>query len=225
MADGSNQRDALKASRLGTIFDVDFAQAIQRGTMDYRYKGVPTLKCPFDLAIYQELIWDLKPATILEFGSYKGGSALWLADLLRAYGLETTRLLTMDIHSMHEISDPRVEFVQCDVNNIAASLSDEMMSQLAHPFLVIEDSSHKAPHVRKVMDFFHEHSRPGDYLIVEDGILSLIMDETEFEGGPLAAIHAFMAAHPDAYEIDRERCDRYGRNATWNLDGYIRRIK
>ena len=75
------------------------------------------------------------------------------------------------------------------------------------------------------MDFFHEHSRPGDYLIVEDGILSLIMDETEFEGGPLAAIHAFMAAHPDAYEIDRERCDRYGRNATWNLDGYIRRIK
>ena len=133
MADGSNQRDALKASRLGTIFDVDFAQAIQRGTMDYRYKGVPTLKCPFDLAIYQELIWDLKPATILEFGSYKGGSALWLADLLRAYGLETTRLLTMDIHSMHEISDPRVEFVQCDVNNIAASLSDEMMSQLAPP--------------------------------------------------------------------------------------------
>ncbi len=70
---------------------------------------------------------------------------------------------------------------------------------------------------------FYKHPVPGDDLIVEDGIVSLIMDEAEFKGGPLAAIHAFMAAHPGLYEIDRKRCDRYGENATWKLDGYIRR--
>ncbi len=161
----------------------DFAQAIQRGATDCRYEGVPTLKCPFDLEIYRKLIWDLTPATILEFGSYKGCGALWLADRLRAYALQSTRLVTLDIQKMHEFRDPRVEFVPCDVNNIAASLSDEMISQFAHPFLVIEESSHQAPHVRNVMDFFHKHARPGEYLIVEDGILSLIMDETEFQGG------------------------------------------
>ncbi len=126
---------------------------------------------------------------------------------------------------MQQASDPRVEFVQCDVNNIAASLSDQMVGRLAHPFLVIEDSSHKASHVRKVMDFFHKHCLPGDYLIVGDGVISLIMEEAEFEGGPLAAIRAFMADHPGLYEVDRKLCDRYGKNVTWNLDGYIRRIR
>lgn len=207
-----------------TMLDADFARGIQRGTMAYTYKGVPTLKCPFDLALYQEIIWELKPGTILEFGSYKGGSALWLADVLRAFSLETTRLLTLDILSMHEFRDPRVEFLQCDVTNIEASLSDDFMATLARPFLMIEDSSHRSPHVLKVMEFFHKHSLPGDYLIVEDGIISLILDDNEFEGGPLQAIHAFLAAHPGAYQIDRERCDRFGRNVTWNLDGYIRRV-
>jgi cephalosporin hydroxylase len=214
-----------KSQRLRTLLDVDLAQGVQRGTMDYRYKGISTLKCPFDLAIYQELIWELKPATILEFGSYKGGSALWLADLLQAYGFEETRLISLDLLYMHEVSDPRIEFIQCDVGDIEASLTTAMVAKFAHPLLVIEDSSHKSSHVRKVMDFFHKHSVPGDYLIVEDGIISLIMDEAEFDGGPLAAIHAFLADHPEAYRIDRERCDRFGSNVTWNLDGYIRRLR
>ncbi|MGO8739423.1 CmcI family methyltransferase [Rhodoblastus sp.] len=75
------------------------------------------------------------------------------------------------------------------------------------------------------MDFFHKHSLAGDYLIVEDGIISLIMDEAEFDGGPLMAIRAFMADHPGLYEVDRKRCDRFGKNVTWDLNGYIRRIR
>jgi cephalosporin hydroxylase len=208
-----------------TALSVDLAEGIQRGTMATTYKGVSTLKCPFDLAIYQEVLWDLKPGTVLEFGSHRGGSALWLADTLQAFSLENTRLLTLDISFQHEFHDDRIEFRQCDVSNIEATLGDEFMATLARPLLVIEDSSHQGPHVRKVMEFFHRHSRPGDYLIVEDGIISLIMDEDEFEGGPLQAIHSFLAAHPGDYRIDRKRCDRYGRNVTWNLDGYMERLR
>jgi cephalosporin hydroxylase len=205
-----------------TSLNAEFCQLLQRGIMDLTYKGVSTLKCPFDLALYQEVIWELKPGTILEFGSYKGGSALWLADLLAAYDLKT-RLLTLDINYMHEFRDPRFEFRLCNVENIQASLDDDFMANLPRPLLVIEDSSHMGPHVFKVMEFFHRHSAAGDYLIVEDGIVSVIMDEKEFQGGPFQAIHAFLDAHPDDYEIDRARCDRFGRNVTWNLDGYIRR--
>jgi cephalosporin hydroxylase len=220
---GTLQERHLKT--LETSLSLHLSEQIQRGTMAHSYKGIPMLKCPFDLALYQEIIWELKPGTILEFGSYKGGSALWLADTLHAFSLDKTRLLTLDIAFMHGFTDPRVEFRQCDVDDIQPSLNDEFMDTLTRPLLMIEDSSHKGAHVLNVMEFFHRHSRPGDYLIVEDGIISLIMNEEEFDGGPFQAIHAFLAKHGASYEIHRSRCDRFGRNVTWNPDGYIRRVR
>ena len=61
---------------------------VQNGTMNYSYKGISTLKCPFDLALYSLLLWNLKPRTIIEIGSNKGGSAIWLADQLRAFAID-----------------------------------------------------------------------------------------------------------------------------------------
>ena len=55
--------------------------SIQNGTRAYMYKSTPCLKSPFDLALYQMLVWTEKPRTIIEIGSNAGGSALWLADL------------------------------------------------------------------------------------------------------------------------------------------------
>ncbi|MGL4491090.1 MAG: CmcI family methyltransferase [Rhizobiaceae bacterium] len=210
---------------LVTELSAELANAIQRGTMAYSYKGIRTLKSPFDLSIYQDVIWTLKPATIIEFGTFKGGSALWLADLLQAYQLDKTKLITLDLHTPEKFSDPRIEFRQCDVKDIAAALPDDFMKQLLHPILVIDDASHKAAHVTNVMDFFHRYSVPGDYLIVEDAILSLIMNDADFGGGPIKAIHEFLKNHPDTYEIDRARCDTFGHNVTWNPDGYIRRTR
>jgi len=45
---------------------------IQRGTTSYRYRGIDCFKCPFDIALYQSLMWDVKPRTIIEFGTLKG---------------------------------------------------------------------------------------------------------------------------------------------------------
>jgi cephalosporin hydroxylase len=78
-----------------------FLECIQRGAMSYTYKGVPTYKNPFDLALYQLLFWEQKPRTLIEIGSKWGGSALWFADLLRSYGIDYT------IHSIDV--QPRAE--------------------------------------------------------------------------------------------------------------------
>ena len=45
-----------------------------------------------------------------------------------------------------------------------------------------------------------------------------------FGGGPLAAIERFLRGHGAKYEIGRTYCDWFGRNATWNVNGYLRRI-
>lgn len=90
---------------------------------------------------------------------------------------------------------------------------------------MIEDSDHTAHTVRCVLDFFHPHLEVGDYFAVEDGIVESLGIAAGFDGGPNLAVAQFMQEHPGAYEIDRSLCDFYGRNYTFNTDGYLRRTK
>jgi cephalosporin hydroxylase len=62
----------------------------------------------------------------------------------------------------------------------------------------------------------------GEYFVVEDSIITPMGYAHMYDGGPLRAIKEFLAANRD-FEIDRNYCDFFGRNATWNLDGYLRR--
>ena len=46
------------------------------------YLGIGLMKCPNDLWVYQDIITRLRPKTILEMGTFAGGSALWFAHLM-----------------------------------------------------------------------------------------------------------------------------------------------
>src|SRR3954469_3611160 len=43
-----------------------------------KFLGTTTWKCPFDLWMYQEIIYDLRPGLIVETGTAYGGSAQFL---------------------------------------------------------------------------------------------------------------------------------------------------
>jgi cephalosporin hydroxylase len=45
-----------------------------------------------------------------------------------------------------------------------------------------------------------------------------------YDGGPLKAIEAFLNQGAGRYEVDRSLCDYFGKNVTWNVDGYLRRV-
>lgn len=192
--------------------------------MSYSYKGLPTWKCPFDLAIYMELLWDLKPPTILEFGSNSGGSALWFADMLGAFGLMDSTVYSFDIEPVTNLTAPGVEFLQCDVSKPDETIPSALMEQLPHPVLVIEDSSHHAHHLAVLLEYLHKWLVAGDYLVVEDGIITHLGWEQRYGGGPVKALTEFLERHPGDYVIDRKRCDQFGQNVTWNTDGYLMRV-
>ena len=44
-----------------------------------RWLGVAIGKCPMDMWVYQELLFELRPDVILETGTAHGGSAFYLA--------------------------------------------------------------------------------------------------------------------------------------------------
>ena len=192
---------------------------IQQGTMAYRYRGVPLLKNPFDLALYPLLLAQQQPATLIEIGSYGGGSALWFAD--QRPGM---RVLSIDLEPPVDVAHENVTFLRGDACDLGRVLTDEVMSAVARPLLVIEDSSHVAGTTAAVLTFFDRWLRPGEYIVVEDGILTAMSVAETYDGGPLRAIHEFLARTNGKYEIDRSFCDYFGRNVTWNVDGYLRRV-
>ena len=98
------------------------------------------------------------------------------------------------------------------------------MQSLTRPLLVVEDSSHHAGTTAAVLSFFDRWLRPGEYIVIEDGILTAMRAGDAYGGGPLRAIHEFLASCGGRYEIDRTLCDYYGQNVTWNVDGYLRRV-
>lgn len=192
---------------------------IQHGTMNTRYRGLPMLKNPFDLALYTMLLERVQPATLIEIGTNAGGSALWFAD--QRSGM---RVLSIDLEPPESVSHSSVRFLRGDARRLGDVLTPDVMQSLARPLLVVEDSSHFAGTTAAVLDFFDGWLHPGEYIVVEDGILTAMRAAEAYDGGPLRAIHEFLARSGGRYEIDGTLCHYYGRNVTWNVDGYLRRI-
>jgi cephalosporin hydroxylase len=197
---------------------------IQMGTMANTYKGVSMLKNPFDLALYGRLLWEAKPATILEIGSNAGGSALWFADQCQMMGLQT-QIHSIDIVPVEAITHPDVTFVTGDARQINRIWTSDWIETLPRPLLVIEDADHHAITTRAALDHFGALMRPGEWLVVEDGILSAMKVDhlPEYGGGPVVALEAFLASPAgQRFIVDRGYCDFFGTNVTWNTGGFLR---
>jgi cephalosporin hydroxylase len=196
---------------------------VYRNVMRTRYRGVPMLKSPFDIALYMQLWGRLRPKTVIEIGTKYGGSALWFADLMTAHGI-MGRVISVDLQPPRSISDPRIEFIQGDAGALGKSLSDEFLRNLLHPLLIVEDSSHRFQDVLAVLEFFHRILTSGDYLVVEDGVVSQLFGGlAKFSDGPNRAVVQFLERYPESYEIDTELCDFYGHNVTLSPNGWLRR--
>jgi cephalosporin hydroxylase len=196
-------------------------RSLQEGLIAYRYRDVPMLKHPVEIALYTRLIWETKPQTIFEIGSSAGGAALWMADLLKTFGIEGS-VVSIDIKPP-TLRAPNVNFLRGDANDLSSALSANALTNFPRPWLVTEDSSHEYEATLAVLRFFDPQMRSGEYMVIEGaGILELGQDKDR-NGGPARAIAEFLATRGDDYEIDTRYCDQYGRNVTDSPNGYLRR--
>jgi cephalosporin hydroxylase len=197
----------------------DALMAIQQGSMAYRYRGLPMYKNPFDLALYPLLLERLQPRTLIEIGSGAGASAMWFADQAVRAGFELD-VVSVDLSPPEGVHHPAVTYLPGDATDLSAVLGD---CDCARPLLVVEDASHQAPVTAAVLRYFDRRLRAGEYIVIEDGILTAMRVPDLYAGGPLRAIEEFLRDAGDRYEVDRSLCDFFGPNMTWNVDGYLRR--
>ncbi len=197
--------------------------SIQNASMNYSYRGVPMIKNPFDLALYPLLIWNLKPRTIIEIGSKDGGSALWFGDMLNNFGIDS-HIYSIDIVKVTSVQHPRVTFLEGDGRTLEKTLTSSFLSALPRPLLVIEDADHAYQTSKCILDFFHPYLHQGEYIVIEDGIISDLIQDTSYNNGPHRALKEFLSKHASEYEIDGSYCDYFGYNLTWCTNGFLKKI-
>jgi cephalosporin hydroxylase len=190
-----------------------------RGHMNTRWMGVPLLKCPFDLWVYQELFHRLRPDLIVECGTAHGGSALYFASLCDLLG--NGRIISVDIDAREDRpKHERITYVHGSSTDPEIVGHIRSAAESCATVLVILDSDHTMRHVSDELQQYKDMVTVGSYMIVEDSNVNGHPIWPDFGPGPMEAITDFVASHPQ-YVIDKD-CEKY--YLTFNPSGYLRRV-
>ena len=198
------------------------------------YRGIEMLKGPEDLAILYQVLWHVKPRTVIELGAFTGASALWIADSLNISNIECNVFSTdIDLSLLHPLTKaaqpPNLTFIECDNSDIDKFLSSDFLKKQPHPFIIIDDAHENFD---KAMGHFHHYTIPGDYILCEDTspdvTFGMIDKRNIYVPAGFKKLNIwkqFLAKHGDTYAIDSFFCDLFGYNGSSNWDGYARRMK
>jgi cephalosporin hydroxylase len=187
------------------------------------WKGIKVLKCPLDLWIYQEIIWEQKPSFIIETGTAHGGSAYFLADLVQLLGLDT-KVITIDIEGAKTFPNrPYHEKIEYILGSSVDKKTIEKITNITNSNnnLVILDSAHKKEHVFQEINLYKSFVPIGGYLIVEDTNVHGHPVALEHPEGPMEAVDQYMSDHDDLV-IDQTKEKFY---LTFNPKGFLKRVK
>jgi cephalosporin hydroxylase len=150
----------------------DWLIGLTNGLMadESRWMGVRCQKNPLDAWIYQELLYELRPQTVVELGNAYGGSALFLAHMLDVIG--GGKVVAVDhSHAVFEANHPRITKVTGKTHDVV----DEVAGLCEGKTLVIHDASHRADDVLVDLHAYAPLVSAGCYLIVEDSAQDLLI--------------------------------------------------
>ena len=156
-------------------------------------------KSIYDFALIPMIIWENKPATILEIGSGEGASAIWMADVCKSYKL-LTQVYSVDIEPPNSVYDG-VTFLQGNSREIHSVFD---VKNLPHPWIILEDAHIE---MNKIMEYFTKHMHTGDYIIIEDS---------------RSKMQSILKVPSDLL-VDTYYCDYFGRNATCAVNTILRK--
>ncbi len=184
--------------------------------------GVPLVKTPADILVFQQIIAETRPELIVETGAYVGGSALLFASIQELLGIDG-RVIAVDI-DLSFVNDrvrehPRIELIEGSSTD--PSIVSRIRSAARGKRVMVDlDADHRAHHVLEELRTYSSLVSPNCYLVVEDSFFGGRPVRPDAVPGPSEALDAWFAEEPP-FESDRWR-ERY--LLTQNPRGYMRRI-
>ena len=187
------------------------------------FLGITTMKSVSDMWNYQEIITDIKPAVIIEFGSFAGGSAIFFDMIGRAVN-PGIKVFSVDID--HSLLDPRVkdypeiEFLESSSTDAGVTQRvTELRTENPGPAFFILDSDHSKDHVLAEMLSIRDVLQPNDYVVVEDANVNGHPIERNWGPGPFEAMQEYFTRHPDDYSRDTQREQKFA--FTFATNGFL----
>ena len=210
-----------------------------RQSLHDRYAGVPCVKLPEDLRVYEHILWATRPDAVIEIGTLGGGSALWFRDRLRTLEHYDRRrakrrplVVSLDLDTTAaaaELATVDADFAETivllDANVTDPSVPDRVASLLpaGARCLVVDDSAHTYETTIASLRGFARFVSPGDFFVLEDGCV----DDDEWRADPewprgvLPALHEWLATEEGrAFEVRRD-LETYGLST--NRQGFLQR--
>ncbi len=183
--------------------------------------GVRAMKCPLDMWVFQEILYETRPDVIVETGTMEGGSSFYFASILDLLG--HGRVITVDILDYPD--KPRHERITYLTGSSTSEEIIETIRGLIEPgekVMVFLDSDHSQAHVERELELYSNLVTPGNYLIVEDTHLNghPIFIPIAVGPGPMEAVQEFLSTSND-FTVDRSR-EKYG--LTFNPNGFLKRV-
>jgi cephalosporin hydroxylase len=178
------------------------------------WMGVECWKSVSDMWNYQEILFELKPSLIIEFGTAHGGSALFFASIMRQIG-GPFKVFSVDVdHSRLKPTaqrDPDVLFVES--RSTVAAIAEHIQrlkSEFPGKIFAILDSDHAMNNVLAEMKLLRPLLSAGDCLVVEDANLNGHPVLPHWGAGPYEAIEAYEHEFPNDYTHDVPRENKFG---------------
>ena len=155
---------------------------------------------------------------IVETGTFRGGSASFLASICDALG--SGEVISIDVRPVSDEypRHSRITYLggrSSTDAEVVAAVRDRVAGRRA---MVILDSDHSQAHVEAELAAYAPLVSPGCYLIVEDSNIGVV--RRDLLPGPMEAIEAFLARE-NRFEVDSER-EKF--LITFNPSGYLRRV-
>ncbi|CAB3985265.1 rhamnosyl O-methyltransferase-like [Paramuricea clavata] len=217
-----------------TVLTVAMIKTLCHGKYQTNWNGVEVLKSSLDLITMQDLFGREKPATVIEFGSYTGGCALWYADLLKCFGVKShVYSIDISLDCLHKTAKMRedITFIKADVTkDMEKVFPEKMLKELPHPWFISEDCHVPLEYTLGYLEPFME---PGDYLLVEDthpsfcahtgqGLYTPGFDEVGFE--KLNDLTEFLKSRSGKFVVDSHYTDFFGYNGSSSMNSYLKRV-
>ena len=165
------------------------------GWDENRYLGYQIKQCPFDLQVYQEVIFKVRPRFIIQTGVAGGGSALFFANLLDLIGMDAGAVVIgVDVKltpAARTLRHPRIHLVEGHSTSAEAIKAVESFLP-GGGGMVSLDSDHSAGHVTEELHAYRKYVEIGAYLVVEDTNINGHPVFPDFGPGPSEAVDAFL---------------------------------
>lgn len=181
--------------------------------------GVPIIRLPDDIVVFQEVVWHLRPRFIVETGVARGGSLILSASLMAITQIPP-RVLGLDIqileHAREALNNspfaPYIESWEGDSVGDAAKARVETFineTEGIGPGLLVLDSDHSHAHVLGELRN-HAHSLPiGSLVLVADTLIEEFppghYPDRPWDKGnnPLTAVKEFLSENAD-YRLSKK---------------------